>query len=129
MRIKVPEASINGKTGVAMLVPNKVNNAYDPILCDMFGTPTDLYPDGNIADKRKEFQNMTGYTQNLPADEWTTLETYYKISDTGTLEKVFSVSLCTDTNRLKGFEFFIFSKISFNNLIYLFLYFNIILFL
>lgn len=107
MRIKVPEASINGKTGVAMLVPNKVNNAYDPILCDMFGTPTDLYPDGNIADKRKEFQNMTGYTQNLPADEWTTLETYYKISDTGTSEKVFSVSLCTDTNRLKGFEFFI----------------------
>ena len=107
MRVKIPEASIHNTTGKAMLIPKKQNNAYEPILCDSNGNPADLYTDGNISGKQNYYKNWDGYYQYLTADEWTTLETYYMIKDIGNGEKRVNVDLKTDTNRIKGWEYFI----------------------
>lgn len=107
MRIKVPKASIHGRTAKAMLVPKRQNNAYDPILCNRFGIPADVYPDGNIGGHQGDYTQWDGYYQTLTADEWTTLETYYKIKNIGNGEKRVNIDLKADTNRLKGWEFYI----------------------
>lgn len=108
MRIKVPAASIKDTTGKAMLVPQRPNTkAYDPILCDADGNPTDLYIDGNIADQQNNYKDWDGYCQSLTADEWTTLTTYYKIQSTSSKKNTVCVALKADTNRLVGWEYYI----------------------
>lgn len=108
MRIKVPAASIKDTTGKAMLVPQRPNtNAYDPILCDADGNPTDLYTGGNIAGQQNNYKDWDDYCQSLTADEWTTLTTYYKIQSTTNAKNTVCVALKADTNRLVDWEYYI----------------------
>ena len=107
MRIKVPAESIKGTTGKVMLIPKKQNGAYEPILCNKYGIPTDLYPNGNISGQQKNYTKWDGYYQTLIADEWITLETYFKVKSVGSGEKRVNIDLKGDTNRLKDWEYFI----------------------